>query len=94
MGYWRGESRHHMSAAMRNLYEFLTFASDAEIMAAWGAGFVAVAVAASLAERYRMKTARIDRLGWMPWTSIFAFSAIIGGGLLMYSLPAVITGSG
>jgi len=77
---------------MQQFHAFLTFASDAEIMAAWGAIFVAVAVLASLAERYRMKTARLDRLGWMPWTSIFAFSAIIGGGLLMYSLPTVIAG--
>lgn len=80
--------------AMQTLRDFLMFASDAELMATWGAGFVAVAMLASLAERYRMKTARIDRLGWMPWTGIFAFSAIIGGGLLMYSLPAVIAGSG
>ena len=87
----RQQGRSHMRA-MQSLRAFLTFASDAQIMAAWGAGFVAIAVLASLAERYRMKNARIDRLGWMPWTSIFALCAIIGGGLLMYSLPAVIAG--
>lgn len=81
-----------MAAAMTGLHDFLVFASDAELMALWGAGFVLAALLASLAERRRMKAARLDRLGWMPWTNIFVACAIVGGGLLMYSLPKVLAG--
>lgn len=77
---------------MMRLHEFLTFASDAEIMALWGAGFVLVALIALVAERRRMKLARIDRIGWMPWMPIFLAAMLVGGGLLMFSLPTVIAG--
>ena len=81
-----------MALAMPNLHDIITFASDAELMAMWGAGFLLVAMFANLAERLRMKRARIDRLGWMPWTQIFLACLVIGGGLLSFSLPQVIAG--
>ncbi|MXO63521.1 hypothetical protein [Qipengyuania oceanensis] len=77
---------------MLQLHAFLTFASDAEIMALWGAAFVALGLLANYMERRRMKRARIDRLGWVPWVPIFLFCLVIGGGLLVFSLPQVIAG--
>lgn len=77
---------------MKSLHDFLIFASDAELMALWGAGFVVLALVALLAEKRRMKLSRIDRIGWMPWTGVFLTCAVIGGGLLAFSLPAVIAG--
>ena len=81
-----------MARVMSGIRDLIIFASDAEIMAMWGAGFLLVAVLANLAERLRMKRARIDRLGWMPWTQIFLACLVIGGGLLSFSLPRVIAG--
>lgn len=81
-----------MRPTMQGLHDFLVFASDAELMALWGLGFVAGALLASLAERRRMKRARIDRLGWMPWTGLFLLCAVIGGGLLAFSVPQLLAG--
>lgn len=81
----------HMPA-MPQVHAFLTFASDADIMALWGTAFVALGLLANYAERRRMRRARIDRLGWVPWVPIFLACLVIGGGLLAFSLPKVIAG--
>lgn len=75
--------------------DFILFASDAELMALWGAGFVVLALAALWLERRRNRQdplQRINRVGWVPWTSLFMLSLLIGGGLLAYSLPTVLFG--
>lgn len=74
------------------LHEFLTFASDAQVAALWGAGLLALALLASLAERRRVKRARIDRVGWMPWTGIFLACAVIGTGLLALAAKGLLAG--
>lgn len=80
---------------MRDL-SFLTFASEADMVALSGAGFLLVALLALAADRLRARrerVGRLDRVGWMPWTTVFLGSAIIGGGLLALSLPAALFGS-
>ncbi|MFN2100136.1 hypothetical protein [Altererythrobacter sp. MF3-039] len=77
---------------MPSIETFLTFASDAELLALWGAGFLALAVVANFAERRRMKHSRIDRIGWVPWMPIFLAAMVIGGGLLALALPPIIAG--
>ena len=72
--------------------DFLLFASDAELFALWGGACVLVAVGCMLMERRRMKRAQINRVGWVPWTGLFLFFAVVGGGLLAVALPAVLTG--
>ncbi|WFL77876.1 hypothetical protein P7228_02060 [Altererythrobacter arenosus] len=75
--------------------EFLTFASDADILALWGAGFLLAAFLALYAEKRRNRRdpfERIRRVGWIPWTSIFIGCMIIGGGMLALALPRVIAG--
>ena len=71
----------------------LSFASEAKLVALWGAGFVMVAVVALIMDKRRASKRSIERLekvGFMPWTAIFLGSLVIGGGLLALSLPVVI----
>ncbi len=77
------------------LPEFLLFASEAEIVALWGVGFIMLSLFALYADKRRNRRdpfERIRKVGWMPWTTIFMGSMIIGGGLLALSLPKVIAG--
>ena len=71
---------------------FLLFASDAEILALWGLGFLLLAAIAGVMERRRMKRAQIHRVGWVPWMGLFMTFAVVGGGLLSVAVPAVIRG--
>lgn len=76
--------------------EFLTFASEADMVALAGASFMLLALLALLGDRLRARRERLDRLdrvGWVPWTAIFLACAIIGGGLLALSLPSALFGS-
>ena len=75
-----------------NLHEFLTFASDAEITALWGAGLLVLAGLASLAERRRIRRARIDRVGWVPWTGLFLTCSVLGIVLLALSARGLVGG--
>lgn len=74
------------------LHEFLTFASEAEIVGLWGIALLIMAVVALFGERRRMKRARIDRIGWVPWTNIFMASAIVGMGLLALAAKGILAG--
>jgi multisubunit Na+/H+ antiporter MnhE subunit len=68
---------------------WLLFASDSAVMALWGAGFLVAAVIALVMDRRRHKRDRLgapDRVGWVPWTSVFMLCAVLGGGLLAASL--------
>ena len=71
----------------------LSFASDAERLALAGAAFWVFAVFCLLMERlrnWRRSVERLERVGFMPWTNLFVFSAIMGGGCLAVSLPVVL----
>ena len=37
----------------------------------------------------RRDVARLEQVGWVPWLPMFMTLAVIGGGLLALSLPAV-----
>lgn len=75
-----------------SMHEFLTFASEAEIVGLWGLALLALAAASLIAERRRMKRARIDRIGWVPWTNVFMVSAIVGMGLLALAAKGILAG--
>ncbi len=75
------------------LIDGLQFASDAELMSLWGAGFAILAVVCLLMERRRMKSAAINRVGWVPWTGLFLVCAVIGGGLLALGVPPWLRGA-
>jgi uncharacterized membrane protein len=75
------------------LLHALTFASEAEVAALIGAGFIMLALLALLMDKRRASKRSIERLekvGFMPWTAIFLGSLIIGGGLLALALPRVL----
>ena len=72
--------------------KFLTFASDATILAIWGAAFLLFALVSLFMERRRLKRARIDGVGWVPWTEMFLTCAVVGGGLLAVAVPGIIKG--
>lgn len=67
--------------------------SDAAQLAITGGLFWVIAAFCALMERRRNKSrdvARLERVGFMPWTILFVLSAITGGGMLAMSLPVVI----
>ncbi|MBX7541057.1 hypothetical protein K3178_08580 [Qipengyuania sp. GH29] len=74
------------------MHQFLTFASDADILAIWGAGFLLLAGLALAMERRRMRRARIDGVGWVPWTGLFLTCAVLGGSLLAVAVPGMLRG--
>ena len=74
------------------MQRFLTFASDAEILALWGLGALVFAAIAMMMDRRRNKRARIDGVGWVPWTGIFLTCIVIGGGLLAVAVPGMLRG--
>ena len=72
---------------------WLLFASDAAIVALWGAAFLLVGAAALIMDRRRHRRDRLgapDRVGWVPWTGAFLLCVVLGGGLLAASLPALL----
>lgn len=74
------------------MHDFLTFASDADVLGIWAAAFLLLAGLALLMERRRMGRARIDKIGWMPWTGLFLTFAVLGGGLLAIAVPGIVQG--
>lgn len=70
----------------------LIFAGDAELLAMIGAGLVLFGLFANYMERRRMRRARIDRVGWMPWLSLFMACSVTGFALLMVAVPSILKG--
>lgn len=80
---------------MPNLWVQFELLSDAAQLAIVGGGFWVFAGFCALMERRRNRTrdvARLERVGFMPWTILFVLGAIIGGGCLAMSLPVVLGG--
>ena len=71
---------------MKWLPEFVRFASDATLVGLSGGALLLLALVALVAERCRLRRKRIDAVGWVPWTSIFVFAAVIGVSLLTVAL--------
>lgn len=69
----------------------ILFASDADLLAMWGALFLTLAAICSMMERRRLRRAQINRIGWVPWTGLLLTFAVIGFGLLVVALPVVLT---
>ena len=69
--------------------------SDAVQLATVGGALWVFAAFAALMERRRAKSrdlARLEQVGWVPWTGLLMLAAMLGGGCLALSLPVVISG--
>ncbi len=78
-----------------NLIAQFELLSDAAQLAWLGGALWLVAGIATLMERRRARLrdmARLEVVGWMPWTTLFVLAATAGAGLLAMSLPAVLKG--
>jgi hypothetical protein len=73
-------------------HHFWTFASEAEIAALWGAGFLLIALVAGMAEMRGIRRARIERVGLVPWRGIFLTCAMIGTALLALAASGMASG--
>ncbi|MXO64247.1 hypothetical protein [Altericroceibacterium endophyticum] len=81
----------HMGAVLKEP-EFLLFASDATWLALWAAAAFIVAILAFWAERRRIRRKSIDSVGWVPWTTLFLVSALIGVTLATLAIKGWATG--
>jgi hypothetical protein len=73
----------------------LALLTDAAQLALAGGLLWLLAGFAAMMERRRIKgrdVARLEAVGWVPWTGLFVFAAILGGGCLAMSLPVVLGG--
>jgi hypothetical protein len=69
--------------------------SDAAQLAWLGAACWVFALFATLMERRRGRlrnVARLEQVGWVPWTALFLLAAMLGAGLLALSLPGLMKG--
>lgn len=69
--------------------------SDAAQLAVIGGLCWVLALFAGVMERRRARgrdLARLESVGWVPWTGLFLLAAIVGAGLLAMSLPGVLKG--
>ncbi|QKG70008.1 hypothetical protein [Erythrobacter mangrovi] len=69
----------------------IRFASEADLLSLWGGLFLLLAATCSVMERRRMRRAQINRIGWVPWIGLLLTFGVIGFGLLVISLPVVLT---
>lgn len=73
----------------------LALLTDAAQLALAGGLLWAFAGFAAVMDRRRARArnvARLEQVGWVPWTGLFVFAAILGGGCLAMSLPVVLGG--
>ena len=65
------------------LPDAVLFASDAEIALFTGAAVLVLAALTNLAERRQIRRARIDQVGWVPWTGLFLMLMVVGVTLIV-----------
>ena len=74
------------------MWQFITFASEADLLALYGAGLLLLALLMLYMERRRAKRIHVDGVGWVPWTGLFLTCAVAGGSLLAVAIPGIIRG--
>lgn len=74
------------------LPDAVMFASDAEIALFTGAVVLALAALTNVAERRRIRRARIDQVGWIPWTGLFLMLMVVGVTLVVLGATGLLKG--
>jgi len=72
--------------------DFLLFASDATLAGLAGGSLLLIALGAAVAERRRLRRARIDAVGFMPWTAVFFLSIFPGVTLVAMAVKGWLAG--
>jgi hypothetical protein len=72
--------------------DFLLFASDATLAALAGGALLLIALWSVFAERRRLRRARIDAVGFMPWTAVFFLAFFPGVTLLALGVMGWLAG--
>ena len=72
----------------------LRFASDATYAAIYGGALILLALLAMWAERRRTKRKNPDRVGWVPWLTVFFVAAFVGAALIMLAVKGWGAGDG
>jgi hypothetical protein len=72
--------------------DFLLFASDATLAGLAGGALLLVALWSAVAERRRLRRARIDAVGFMPWTAVFFLSIFPGVTLVAMAVKGWLAG--
>lgn len=81
-----------ISRRTMGLPHFFIFASDAQRAGLAGLLLLLLALAAMWAERRRMKVARLDRVGWVPWTGVFLVLTVLGATMIVFAVQAMLGG--
>lgn len=81
-----------MGVTMTGELHQLRFASDATLAAMWGGGLLLFAGLAMWAEIRRTRRKHPDRVGLMPWTTIFFVATLIGVTLVSLAIKGWGTG--
>ena len=69
--------------------------SDAAQLVWAGAGLWVLAAIFTLMERRRTRArnlAKLEKVGWVPWTTLFVLAAMAGAALMTAALPSLIKG--
>ena len=72
--------------------DFLLFASDATLAGLAGGALLLVALWSAVAERRRLRRARIEAVGFMPWTTVFFLSIFPGVTLVAMAVKGWLAG--
>lgn len=72
--------------------DFLLFASDATLAAVAAGACLLLALVASVAEWRRMRRRDLNRVGWVPWTTVFVIAFMTGLALLLVAMKGWASG--
>ncbi|MEM7781390.1 MAG: hypothetical protein AAF697_13460 [Pseudomonadota bacterium] len=82
-----------LAGRLMDILNQLALSSDAAQLAMLGLACWVLAAICLVMDRLRQKRRshkRLERVGFMPWTTLFISLAIIGGGCLAMSVPVVL----
>lgn len=71
---------------VQTILNFLTFASQAEILRVWGVIMLGLSALAAYLEKRALRRIESLQTGWVPWFAISFIAMILGAGFIAMSL--------